>query len=436
MASKALVCDSGLYPYTATALTGAFDSVVYYTPTQAAFPISRPTAWGKGLPGIERSNRLWRHAVDADLIVFPDLHFADEQWALRLEQAPVWGAGEAEELELDRVALKRWQEAAGLPTPEWWALDGMDALREHLDDPANEDQFIKLSRWRGDAETYHHRVSWLSQTWLNHMDEQLGSLRDAVTFVAEAAIPDAIEVGCDTFTVDGQYPTLSVVGYENKDLSYLGWLCPTVELPAALAAVNRALTPPFAEARCRSMFSTELRVTPDGIGYLIDLTVRNGSPPSESLLELFTNWPAIMMAAAESGTLIEPEPVARYVAQIVLRSRWAFDRFLQLRFPEEMRHLVKLHGHAILDGVDTVVALGMDVIGSTVGLGDTPEEAADQALEVAHAIEAHELEYDEHAFEVLWDRIEQGRERGIPWGKEVSTNAQAQSEGAAQAAGG
>jgi len=43
------------------------------------------------------------------------------------------------------------------------------------------------------------------------------------------------------------------------------------------------------------------------------------------------------------------------------------------------------------------------------------DEACEQALEVAKSIEAHQLEYDEHGFDILREKIAEGIEHGINW---------------------
>lgn len=131
-------------------------------------------------------------------------------------------------------------------------------------------------------------------------------------------------------------------------------------------------------------------------------------------MEAFSNWPEIFYAGAR-GELVEPIPTCKYVAELVLRSAWAEDDFLAIRFPEEYRRFVKLHGHAIVDGTDYVVSLGMDVIGGAVGLGDTLDEAIEQACEVADSIEGHQLEFEKASFDDLKETIEKGIKHGISW---------------------
>ena len=131
-------------------------------------------------------------------------------------------------------------------------------------------------------------------------------------------------------------------------------------------------------------------------------------------MEAFTNWPAVMMEGAR-GALLDPEPSCKYVAELVLRSGWAEDDFLAVRFPEDHRRFVKLHGHAMIEGIDYVAPLGMDVIGAAVGLGNTLEEAMEMAREVAKSVEGQQITFEDSAFDDLQETIEQGIKTHVPW---------------------
>lgn len=413
----ALVWDSGLYPYAAVKLAEGFDTVLYYTPYSAdSFPVSRKTLWGKGLPGVTRVNNFWDCVDEADLIMFPDLGAGDMQMWLRQQGKRVWGGGAAEVLEQDRVRLKQLLHAKKMPLGTTWIIEGIEALRNHLEGPSHDNQYVKIGEFRGDFETYHHVNSWLTKPWADHLAVQLGPIGEEMQFIVEAAIEDAVEVGYDGICVDGQFPNWTMYGYEEKDAAYVGHVCATSDVPLVLRQVNEKLAPILRELGCRSLFSTELRVTEDGTGFLIDPCVRFPSPPSGCMMEAFSNWPEVWHDGG-MGQLRELQPVAEYAAELVLRSDWAEDGFLALRFPEENRRFVKLHGHAIVDGTDYVVSLGkgMPTIGSAVGLGSTVEEAVKHAIEVADSIEGQDIDYEKEAFDDILKKIEEGASRGIQW---------------------
>lgn len=416
MRKTVLVFDNGLFPAFATRLAAGGDHVLYYSPWRDAFPLSRRVLPGEGLPGVERVNHFYEHIDDADLICFPDVGRGDMQSWLREQGKLVWGSANAEILELDRVGLRRLLSAKRLPVAPAEILDGIDALREHLEDAAHDDEYVKIGEYRGDFETFHH-VNWfVTEPWYDRLRHQLGPMGKRIPFVVEESIAPAIEVGYDGWCIDGEYPPIAMYGYEAKDMAYVGRIVPHAELPRCLTKTMDRLSPVLKELGCRSMFSTEVRVTPDGTAYLIDPTMRCPSPPGESLMGAFSNWPDIVHEGAD-GNVVLPEPLYTHTAQLMLSSDWSDDEFLALRFPEEHRDHIKLHGHAIIDDVDYVVVTGMEigVIGAACGYGNSMQEAVDMAKEVAKSVEGMRVVYDDSAFDNLEDKINEGIRYGVPW---------------------
>lgn len=411
----ALVYDHGLFPYMASRLVDAFGRVLYHSPSTAEmFPVAKKALCGSGLPGVERVEHFFEHLDDADVVIFPDIGAGPLQMWLREHGHRVWGSGNSETIEVDRQSLKRLQKAKKMPLPEYWCLRGLDALREHLQDPDNENQYVKLSIYRGDVETFKHRNWWLTEPWFKELAHKVGPMAEMLEFVVEGLIKDAVEPGCDTYCIDGMFPNTMVWGYEAKDVAYGGRVSVGGELPEVLREVNDQLSEVLGTLGCRSMFSTEVRVIQDGTGYLIDPCARAPSPPSEVILELYENWPQIIYDGA-GGVLTEPVPRAKFIAELVLRSPWAEGDFLALRFPEEMHPFIKLHGHCRIDGTDYVAGLDMDVIGGAVGMGETLDEAIEQATEVAKSIEGHQITFEESGFDEVRKSIEQGTQHGVYW---------------------
>jgi hypothetical protein len=141
---------------------------------------------------------------------------------------------------------------------------------------------------------------------------------------------------------------------------------------------------------------------------------RMPSPPSGAMLESFSNWAEIIWAGAH-GELIESEPCTKFLASLVLRSAVADDDFMPFRMPKEYEHLVKFHGHCKIDGTDYVAAIGMDVLGEVVGIGDTEDEACEMACEAAKAIEGNGITFETRALDDIKETIEKGREYGVDW---------------------
>jgi len=416
----ALVVDNGNYPHVATKLAESFGGVFYWVPwITNAYPSSTLRNIGCGLPGVTRTYSWLSVLKEVDLVVCPDVYSFDVVEHCRELGKPVWGAGRAEMLELERWKTKLLLRELDMPVVPAILIEGVDDLREYLEDPANTDRYIKTSITRGDFETFHH-VNWhLTEDWLKDLSHRLGPRDQHIEFVVEEPIR-GIEIGYDGFNILGQFPHTASYGYEIKDAGYIGRVARQDELPEALRSTNSAIAGDLGRLGCRGFYSSEVRIGEDRTAYLIDPTMRCGSPPSESYIELFTNWPEVIWAGAH-GELVDLEPVAKFSAQIVLKSDWLVrEKFLPVTFPAELAPWIKLHDACNIDGQWYVVPVPTFLpgtiypeFGAVVGLGDTVEEAIEAAKGRVEQIECLELRWSEDVFDAAMKAIDEGRELGV-----------------------
>lgn len=405
-----LVWDQGLYTHVAAKLAEQFGTVLYYCDWRSAFPYSGRAMIGLGLPGVTRVRNGWDHVDQADLIVFCDCYFSAEQEFLRKRLGKrVYGSGSADSLELYRGDLKQIMQQVGLPVGPYEEVVGVTALREYL--LHNDDVFVKASLFRGDAETFHSPNYLLSRQHIDEMAAHLGPRQDSIHFVVEHRL-DGPELGFDGSCILGQFSDTVAWGYEDKDQLYLGQVCAYDDLPDVLKEVNAKLAPLMAELDARGSWSTEVRKVGNK-AYLMDPCARFGSPPSEVYIDAFLNWPSHFWYGAE-GKVENLEPAGRYMAEIILRSSVTEKSFLAIQFPEEYRSNIKIHGHAILDGIDYAVPLGIREFGAAVGVADSLAEAEEIALEAAQAIKADGIEFEE-SFSGAHDKLEEGEAAGVEW---------------------
>lgn len=271
--SRAKVCfaDHGLFLPFAQRLARDFGEVSYWCPsTEDLFPTPNRAMVGEGLPGIRRVLDLYRAIKECDLVVCPDVFQAPLVGLCRELGKPVWGAGESEELELDRWYGKQLLKTAGLPYNPTIELTGIAALRKYVQ--THPDKVVKLSRWRGVSETFRYKNYDLIQPKIDEMAYKLGPFQEMMKFYVENVIESVTEPGMDTFTVDGQFPKNTVCGYEVKDKAYIGAVMPYESIYPGLRAINTALAPTFKRDKYRGFFSTEARVSKDHKCYPIDLT--------------------------------------------------------------------------------------------------------------------------------------------------------------------
>lgn len=408
-----LIWDNGLFVDLAVKLAEKFGRVLYGSPWVSGFPTSNALMPGEGLPGVTRIKDLYEHVDEVDLIVFPDIYFADVQDDLVKQGKRVWGGRWGEELERNRVGTKQYLKKIGLPVGGYKEIQGIDNLRAYLKD--TEDKFVKVSETRGDGETWKHETYEVSEPVLDELEYKLGAKKHLMKWVIEDDISPAIEVGFDGYTIDGQYPDPTFFGFEIKDLGFVGSIKRYADLGEPVIRVNEALTPAFQRYNYRGFFSSELRITHDGEPYLIDPCCRMGSPPHEIYLELISNWPEIIWHGAE-GVMIPPEPVARFGVCAMLHSGWAIDHWTPVRYPEKIEPFIKLRYWCKIDGVSYFtpqVGSHLPEVGAVVGIGDTLEEAVKHCKDNADQIVAYDIEPRLESLPKALAEIQEAEKMGI-----------------------
>ncbi len=390
------VFDNGLYTSLAVTLAKSFGRVLYHSPWVAGFPRANWSMPGVGLPGVTRVDHFWDIADDVDLFVFPDIFHGDLQRYLRARGKRVWGSGAGEKLESERGASKRWLRDLGLPVGPHRIVTGTPDLRRHLQ--LHDDRYVKLSRFRGDMETFRSPSYHLIEPRLDELEHSLGARKYITEFVVEEPIPTQAEIGYDGFTVDGEYPSNALYGIEAKDAGYVGQVVPYAGMPRPIAFVNHRLSPLFRDLQYRGFFSTEIRVADDGTPYLIDPCCRMASPPGELYQYMIQNLADVLWAGA-GGELVEPEWAYPWGALLVLTSQWAEQGWQPLEWADEIADNVKLHYHAMIQGENYYVPqqVTMPEIGAVVACGGTKQEAIANVEAIAKQIVGMDVKYNTQA---------------------------------------
>lgn len=421
------VIDNGLFVDFACRLAKDFKEVLYWTPWVSAFPKSNNRLIGYGLEELKRIQYPWNHVDSVDLWVFPDVYFGDMQQELIRQGKRVWGARMADRIELHREWARTLFAKLGLPVANYQEVVGIDALRDYLKDHPN--VWVKVSTVRGDMETWRSESYDLSEPKLDELEHKLGAKKKLAEFMVEDSIDDAIEVGYDGFTVDGQFADTSFFGFEIKDLGFVGKVVAYNDLPEPIKDVNGKLSPWLKRQKYRGFISTELRVTRDGTPYLIDPCARAGSPPSEIYQDLYSNWCQIIWEGAD-GNMVEPEAIAKFGVEAMIHSSWADKNWQAVSFPEEIRPFVKLRNATKIDGVYYVVPTdcGLPEIGAVIGFGDTVEEAIEDVTDHANQVKGYyiDIKLDSipkalHEIETAQDEFRIPFTESIPQDKGLST---------------
>jgi hypothetical protein len=407
----ALVFDGGgLFTHIAEKLAESYGTVWLFIPwSSGGFPTAKRRMVGQGLPGVTRVYSWLNYIAEADVIVFPDVYNADESQFCRDMDRPVWGGGNAEGLEIQRWETREIMKSLDMPVIPAKRIIGVDALREHLSDKEN--LWIKRSIIRGDGETRHHVNAKVTEPWLTHQEHILGPRATEIEFVVEEDVPGK-ETGYDGPFVDGEYGAIGAYGWEKKDRLYILKVCANEDLPEPIKQVNDAFAPAMKQLGYRGFYSNEIRIADDGTPYLIDPTMRAGRPPSECYMEVFSNWAEVIYYGAR-GYRVDLKPVAKYAAEVVLKSDWVRENYLMVDYPDDIAQWIKIGNKCVIDGQVYVVPQDDPEFGSAVGIGDTPEEAAEMAEKMAEQVEAIDVDYLHGVWDCARKMIEDGSEIGI-----------------------
>ncbi len=410
----ALVFDNGNFVSFAQRLSREFGHVLFYSPWNFnAFPDSNAFLTGEGFDDIERVDSFFDYLETADIIIFLDTYQGDLQEHLVKLGYRVWGSRKGEQLELDRLGTINLMKKLGLLTPEVDKVVGLPKLREYL--KQNEDIYVKVSKFRGDMETWCAKNYKLSEPMLDELEHRLGAKKLIAEFLCFKGIDAEVETGLDIYTIDGEYPKIVPLGAELKDLGFAATYQEYDKLPKVLTGFFDKMKPTFKFYNYRGDFSSESRVTKDGKSYMIDATARKPSPPSELSQEMILNWGEIMWHGA-GGVLIEPVYAGKYGIEIIIKSSWAEKNWQAISYPDDIEQWVKLKNCCMIKGQRYVIPQKYELneIGAVVAIGKSMDEAIEKVKEYISKIEGYGLSIQtESVIDRLSEAIEKMKVIGI-----------------------
>lgn len=416
--TASVIDTSGLFLPLARRLAGhrGFGEVLYHNPN-----------WPKGSPEINYavigdgySDITWcsskRRLKESDVFIFPDLEWTEWAEQLRDEGYPVWSPfAKAMRLEWDREYFLKTLEELGLDVPDYEVVEGLTALEEFLEE--KEDIFIKVSKWRGSWETYRWRSKEEDGHRIPLWRLKFGPLSERIRFVCLPKIETKLEIGCDIYTVDGQWPSHCLHGIEAKDESYFSAVTFFDNLPEELTAILLAFSPLLKESGARTQRSIEVRVTEDKALFLDD-TERGGLPSTGSQLLSMDNFPEVIYGGA-NGVLVQPEYNCKFTAECMVRIKGQSNSW------ETMNVAKELEPHLMLSDccmVDERVWFPPDeepceTVGWLVATGDTPVETAQNMNELADMLPDGADASVESLSEVIRE-IEEMQSKGLDFTKQ------------------
>lgn len=407
----ALVFDHGLFVELAVRLARDFQKVYYHSPWMKGFPCINDCVIGDGFRTVDRCDDIWAVLDEVDVFVFPDIQHSGLQLHLESISKRVWGSRKGDSLELKRGKFLKTLDGLGLPVGAWDVVIGLSDLRKYLED--HEDVFVKISRYRGSMETWHHQNMRLSESILDQLAVKLGPCKDVVPFIVCDSIKTDLEVGYDGYCIDGQFPSIGVQGYEIKDKAFIASVQNYEDLPEHVRTVNEAMAPILADFRYRNFWSTEIRVQQDR-PYFIDPCCRCPSPATEAQLELYDNWGEIVWAGS-NGELVDPSPVARFSVEAMIYHNEDAEQWRSLEIPDEIRQWVKLYRVCKAGGAYHIPPSEhkMDEIGAVVGIGDSIQDALDHLHNTVETLKDQPVSIREDSLYDAIKEVRQAEKKGI-----------------------
>ena len=389
MKPKLLFYDHGLFVFFAIRLSKWFE-VFYYTPWDSqSFPAPNNAFIGDGVESITRVKDFWAVMPEMEYFFFADIYAGGLQEHLRSMGKRVFGAGRGDALEILRWKTRGLMAQVELPVNPAVRVIGIDALRKHLE--SNDDKYVKISGYRGLIETFHSKTYQQIAPLLDEIGYNLGGLKNILPFIVEDAIDAVVETGGDLYSIDGKYPSCGLFGIEVKDCGYVGMFKPTAEMPDEIMFVYDKLSPILAALQYRFLISTEIRIDQKGVPWLIDLTNRLPSPPSQIQSVLIENWDQIIIEGSQ-GICIDPIGAAKYGVSATICASAAESAWVPIAVDPKIADRVMFHNLCEIEGVQYIIpqpGINMCEIGAAVGLGNTLKEAADNCREAAAGVQGY-----------------------------------------------
>lgn len=412
-----MIVDSGLFLPFAHRMAKACRRTLFYCPNEEPFPTINRCCIGDGFEDIEKVQddyEFWKLKNEVDFYCFPDISRAGLQLELESQGKPVWGSRRADALEILRQYFHKVLGEVGLPVPTFKVVHGLNALRSHLKD--EEDKFLKISKYRGSMETWHWRSWSLDEGMLDLLAVRFGPAKELIPFMVFDNIETDIEIGSDTYGVDGLWPSLMLNGIEAKDKAYLSAVTKREDMPSCLQEVLEGFSPILKHFRMRNQWSTEIRKTEDSF-FFTDPTPRGGLPSSNSQYAAWTNFPEIVQAGAE-GELLEPETDCKYTAECMISGKKKAELWPAVEVPDELKDHTGFANCCEIDG-RLVFPSDEDSsgdLGWLVAKGNTFEEVLDNLKGYADLM-PDGLDADTDSMVDLLVEAIKARDEGVPFGR-------------------
>jgi hypothetical protein len=372
----------GLFCGLAQRLAESGARVLYSTPVDRYDRLNEAVI-GDGLKGIEWVEEFWPFKSQIDCFVFPDIRHNGLQAELRSQNLPVWGSQGGMKLEQARVFFLEKLKELGLDVPPYEVVVGVSNLGAFL--KSKKDIWIKVSKWRGTWETFHWREWDMDWSNLDSWAVKFGGKKEQVQFICFPKIDTDLEIGADTYNVDGQWPSMMLHGIERKDAAYFSAVTPRKKMPEQILPIMDAFSPYLKEVGYRNQWSMEVRVT-DKKNFFIDATCRGGLPSTNTFLAA-KNIPEVIYHGAR-GEFVEIDYGFKFSAECMVNAKTSNDAWATVKLEPEVRKNLLTQQCCEVAGQLWYPPLesGGKSLGWLRSTGDTPKEVLENMNKLADAL--------------------------------------------------
>jgi len=416
---KFLVHDLGIFLEQANALAeGGKNEVIYCTPWASAYPKFADFCIGLDFEHVRKADKhgnpllFWDWVEWADCVVSFDVHQNDELAYIRNKypNKSTWGSGLGERLEADRIALKQWIKAIGLPMQKYAVVEGLTKLREYI--KTNPDKFVKMNIFRGDMESFHAKDAEFNDLQFDKMAVAYGPKKESIKFMVEDMIDTDVEIGYDGFFNGMNYADKCFVGYEFHKNAYLAKVTDFEDLPDQIYETMDAFTPVLQKLDFRGALSTEEKIVSKTEHYFLDICSRLPSPLSQLYPVMIKNWAEVVYKFGLKQD-VELDIENRYVGAIALESEYAKDNFLRIDVDKKNRDKIRFQSACMNAGKYYAVKGNSNVCVLVAG-GDSVDDVLSKLKDYAKLVDGHGIDKDDvNGMDVMKEIIEKGKQVGI-----------------------
>ena len=416
---KLCVVDHGTFAPVAHRLARDCKEVFYHMPNGESSKTFANLFRGYGHKDVTWCDDIWPIKNEIDAFVFPDIGDGGLQLELESQGFPVWGSKMACEQEEGRGVWLDTCKELGLPMPKTHVITGLAALKAFFDEHEGETYHVKISRFRGDMETWKACEPAQIRNKIDSLRPKFGPFQDGIKFYVQEPVDTEIEGGADTYFVDGQYPDKIILGYERKGESYFATWKDRKDMPPEIWKPSEIIAPLLKSYGYCNTVSTEIRYDPKkDKSFLLDPCLRFPSPAGEEELEMYKNITEIIYLGAR-GQMVQPDMAAKFCGEAVIAYSGDRDGWKSIRIPEEVRQWVKLYACGYEDGAyHFPPAQEPEAIGCIVALGDTPDEVLANLKDIRDALKDSSVDIKIEPIASLFEEIEKAEEVGIPFSEE------------------